>query len=255
REEGEGVGDFFGLGEASQGHSFFERAYHALGNGLDDGGLDEARADGVGAYAPPPELLGPGLHHADHAELAGRVVGLAEIAIQADDGGSVEDDPRLLLQHRVHHGPGAVIDALQIDVDHVVELLVGHVLQLGVHDDAGVVHQAIDPTPARHDGIHHGAERRQAAHIGRVPQHLPAHPGDPLDRVLYPLRAQVAHHDLRSFACELERGGLAYAAARPGNDRDLVDETPVTVHLHGVTHSNTNSPDCSAFWRVAQLFN
>src|SRR4030095_1253739 len=59
REAGERIGDFFRLGEPAERHALFESAYDALRNGLDDGGLDEPRTHGVGAYTPAAELLGP----------------------------------------------------------------------------------------------------------------------------------------------------------------------------------------------------
>ena len=61
----------------------------------------------------------------------------------------------MLLQHDVDDGLRAVVDALQVDVDDVVELVLGHLLELRVLDDAGVVDQRVDPAPFGHHAFDH----------------------------------------------------------------------------------------------------
>ena len=150
------------------------------------------------------------------------VVRLAEVAVKAHDRRCIEDHPRLLREHRVDHRLGAVVDAFQVDVDHVVELVFGHVLQLRVHDDAGVVDQAVDAAPFCDRGSDHGFERLDVADVGHVAECVAARLLAHLDRLFDPLGRQVAHDDLGAFARELHRRRLAYASARAGNDRNLV---------------------------------
>ena len=64
-----------------------------------------------------------------------------------DDRRGVEDAAGILREHDVHDRLGAVVDALQVDVDDAIELLFAHLLELGVLHDARVVDQRIDRGP------------------------------------------------------------------------------------------------------------
>src|SRR3954470_23582091 len=85
REESESVRDLFWFAETAHRHFLFQRTQHALGHAAEDARCDEARAHRVRAYALAPELARPRLDHADHTELRRCVVGLAEVAVEADD--------------------------------------------------------------------------------------------------------------------------------------------------------------------------
>ena len=143
-------------------------------SGIDEGHLggDEAGRDGVDPDVVPPQLARPGLRHDDHAGLGGGVVGLAEVAVEPDDGGGVEDRPAAAGDHVRRHGAGAEEDALEVDRDHGVEVPLAHLAglcavlpldELGVAHDAGVVDQHVDPPPAlddlRHGGLDGGGDR------------------------------------------------------------------------------------------------
>ena len=62
-------------------------------------------------------------------------------------------------QHGIHHRLGAIEHALQIDRNHPVELLIGHVFDLRVSNDTRVIHQTIDTTKLRQRGIDHRTQR------------------------------------------------------------------------------------------------
>src|SRR5262249_33054984 len=109
-------------------------------------------------YADPilAELARPDPGHTDDSRLAGHVIRLPEIAVQADHAGSVEYDSAASGNHVRHNGSRAVEYALEIDRDHRVELLVAHdagdlvVLnldQLAVAQDTGIVHQHVNAAP------------------------------------------------------------------------------------------------------------
>ena len=117
REPCVGVGDFLGCAEPAHRHSLFDRPQHFVGDGFENRRFDEAGTDRVCADALAAEFARPGLDHADDAELGRCVVCLAEIAVETDDRRRVEDASGILLQHDIDDCLGAVVDALEIDVD------------------------------------------------------------------------------------------------------------------------------------------
>ena len=155
----------------------------------------------------------------------------------------------MLREHRVHHGFRAVVNALQINLDHAIELILGHVLQLGVHDDAGVVHETIDASPAGRES-HRPSARATAyvPHVGDAAEGLSAcllaqGQGSPRstresDRRRPPARLLSTNFDGRR---------LANAAPRAGDDRNLVLESHwIPVPPKNAVHK------CSGVFRVAQ---
>jgi hypothetical protein len=124
----------------------------------------------------------------------------------------------LLRQHGIHYRPGAVVDPLEIDLDDLVELILGHVLQLAVHDYAGIVYEAINAPPFRYRGRDHAGKGLDVTHVDHIAKSvtpcLLAHP----DRFLYPLRRQVANDDLGTFLGEFDGCSLPYAPAGAGDD-------------------------------------
>jgi hypothetical protein len=128
----------------------------------------------------------------------------------------------LLREHRVDHGFGAIVDAFQIDLDHAVELVLGHVLQLGVHDDTCVVDQDVDTAPLRNRGIDHLLQGLNVAHVGDAAECITARLLAQFDGFLDRFRRQIAHDDLRAFTRELDGGGLPDASSGPGDDCNFV---------------------------------
>ena len=175
------LGDVLGPAHPADGSLRDHARDYLLGHGLEDLGRDEPRRDRVHADAEPAQLARPGLREGDDAGLRRRVVRLAEVAVEADDGRRVQDDAAPLLDHRGGHGARAVEDALEVDGDDLVEVAVRHrrddgaVLpldELGVLDDPGVVHEDVDTPEARKD-LCDGAVHRRG--VGDV--HLPAFGG------------------------------------------------------------------------------
>jgi hypothetical protein len=105
------------------------------------------------------QFAAPGLGEADDAELAGGIVGLAEVAVDADHAAGVEDHARALRQHRRQHGLRAMEHAAQVDVDDRVELRQRHLLQPCVLGDAGVVDQHVDAAETLLHGRGHVVQR------------------------------------------------------------------------------------------------
>ena len=77
---------------------------YAVGQGFRHGCLDEARGDGVGADAFRPHLLGYGLGQGDHSGFRGGIVGLAGVAVDAHDGGHIDDAAAATTHHHGYTG-------------------------------------------------------------------------------------------------------------------------------------------------------
>ena len=75
--------------------------------------------------------------------LAGRIIALAGVAHQANDGGDVDDPPRTLLEKTPAQRLGKQKSALQIGVQHRVPILLAHAHDQSVARHAGVVDQNI----------------------------------------------------------------------------------------------------------------
>src|SRR5690606_20471077 len=72
--------------------------------------------------------------------------GGGDVAQLGRDGGDVDDAAPAPLQHDGDHVLAAVEGSLQVDGDDRIPILFGHRLQGAPPDDAGVVHQDIDPS-------------------------------------------------------------------------------------------------------------
>src|SRR6185312_6990415 len=222
REPRVGVGDFLGTAEATHRHLVADQVQHLFRHRREDRRLDEARADRVGANALAAELARPGLDHADHAELGRRVVGLAEVAVQADDRRRVEDAARVLREHDVDDRLRAVVDALEIDVDDALELLVGHLGEARVLDDAGVVDQRVDAAPRRHHRLDHPRDAPLVGDVDLEGQRFAPGRANRVGGLLRGGEVDVADGDARAFVRELDRGRAADALAAAGDDGNLV---------------------------------
>ena len=113
------------------------------------GGRD--RHDRVDGDVRARQLQRPGTGHGDDAGLGGRVVGLPEVAALPGGRGD-QDQPAAgaLLAHADRGSTGAGERAAQVHVDDGVEVVVGHLPQHPVAQDAGVGDQDVEP-PERVD--------------------------------------------------------------------------------------------------------
>ena len=120
--------------------------------------------DRVDRDAGPGALHRPGSHHADDRRLGRRVVGLTDVAALPGRRSDRDDPPAAaLFAHAAHRGPHAGEGAAQVHVDDRVELLVGHLPQHAVAQDAGVGDEHVEP-PVRRSTAR--STSRSAASVG-----------------------------------------------------------------------------------------
>lgn len=221
--------------------------WEGLGHLLTDGSNDVAENVVLGA------LLGQGLGEADHGQLCGRVVCLAEAAEEAGGRGSVDDAAKLLLAKMGPGGAGALVGALDVNIDDEVPVGVLDVLEADVAKDAGVIEEDVDAPKGLDGGVDdamavfdavvvggslatggfdlidddvRGLESRSVCRIGRTSRS--AH----LVGVALALEgaAEVVDDDAGTARGEEEGVGLAEAAASAGDDDDLAVESQLLSH-------------------------
>ena len=126
------------------------------------------RCDRRAAHAAPVQLVVERAHEADLGELGGRVDGLAlGRALPGDRGDHDEVGGRALEQVR-QGGAHGVEEALDVDVDHLLEMLAGDVEEVAVGPDAGVRDEDVEP-PEALDGLGHEAlDLLRVAHVARA---------------------------------------------------------------------------------------
>src|SRR5699024_4590231 len=78
------------------------------------------------------------VHQADHRHLRGAVVGLAEIAVETGSGGGHDDAAVTLLAHDRPYRMAAIGGTGQVYGDHLVPVVVAHLDETLVAQDAGV---------------------------------------------------------------------------------------------------------------------
>ena len=103
-----------------------------------------SRTDRVGGHAVATQIAGQRAGQADDALLGGGVVGLAHVA-QPGLGRCVHDPTRALLAEDLGGELGHREVTLEVDVDDDVPLVLGHVEDHPVAQDAGVVDQDVEP--------------------------------------------------------------------------------------------------------------
>ena len=200
--------------------------------GLRQARVDEAEGDGVDVDLELAPLLGDRLGQADDAGLAGGVVGLAGVAEGARGRGHVDDLAEHLLAFLAlllgrlaqvrrggadhaerHHG---------VDVEHRLELLVGHLVDRRVERVAGVVDDDVD-LPERVDRRLRRAASGRPAWSGR----RRTRPSRPAISPAACSATSPSRSLIRTCApcCgEQLRGGAADPARRAGDDRRLAVE-------------------------------
>src|SRR5690606_1374898 len=190
------------------------------------------------------ELLGERLGEPYDPRLGRRVVGHAGEADLAEPGGDVDDRPFSPLDHRRHHLAGAEEGAGQVDVDHALPFLHGHLEERRLGHDAGVVHEGIDPPEMLHHRPHHPGDLVGVADVGLERRRLPPQAQDGCDRALrsFPvLHVADGHVGARPGASHGDGG--ADAAAGAGHEHDLSVQR---VLEHGGCHWPSTSTNSSA---------
>ncbi len=136
---------------------------------------------------------------------------------------------RLVSRMYCANGPRAVVVALEMDVDDGVPVVLFHLEDGAVAQDAGVVDQDVAGAEARDRGVEDGlaaggggdgvvARDRLAAGAADRGHHLV---GDARGAGAVDLAAEVVDHDLGSLAAEQERGLAPDPPAGAGDDRYL----------------------------------
>src|SRR5690606_8137001 len=159
------------------------------------------------------QFAAPGQGEADDAGFGGHVVGLAEVAVEADHGTGVQDDAAALSDHAGNDGLGGIEDALQVPVDHRVELRLGHFLEAGIAGDACVVHQDVDASEPVQDGFDGPIHAGPVRDVGRDADGGCAGGAAVVERLLHGVFVYVAGDDRCAFLRELDGGRCADSAA------------------------------------------
>ena len=203
--------------------------------------LRHSRMGGRGQAVDPDVVLRPfdrqGLHQADQGHLGRAIVGLAEIPVQARGGGGHDDAAVACISHDVPDGLGAVDGAHQMDVHDEAEIVQPHLGEGLVAQDAGIVHQDIDPTPFFHRRGDHGLNRGEVGDRGGIGHGLAARRHDlghnrfgggrGSARTVAGASQIVDDHFCAAFG-QGEGMFTPQAAAGPRHDR----HTPVKPHRH-----------------------
>src|SRR6058998_3307920 len=203
-----------------------------LGDGRGHAG-HRAGADGVHRDAVAADVARGDAREPRDAVLGRAVVRLPRVAVDARGGRDRDDPPAPLLAHAAGGVPGAVEGALQVDGDDRVPLLLAHVEDHPVAQDAGVVHQDVDRAELldrRLDDALGGREVGDAVGVGDRP---PAAGADRLHHFVGDAPRGAAAVDLGAEVVDDHRGplgreqlgdGAADAAPRARDDRRLALE-------------------------------
>ena len=130
-------------------------------------GVYDAGGDGNDTDVAADQLAAELMGEADHSGLAGGIADAGGGAEQAGDGGGVDNDAGIVGLHVLISGPGAVVHALDVDVEHVLELALLDLAEHGGVGHAGVVDHDVNASPLGHD-LAHGVEHLLAAGQSRV---------------------------------------------------------------------------------------
>jgi cobyrinic acid a,c-diamide synthase len=189
-------------------------------------GVGEFRADEAGRYRRRAQhAVGRFLPQA-FQQGADRVLGRGIDRLGRDDlqsrGGhrSHEVSMALPAKHR-ERGRDAVEHTPEVDVDHrrpAVDVEVGHRPDLA---DAGVADQHVEPAELLDGPAYQALEVRAAGDVGGAGDGSPAVVADLLRELVQSVGAARAKGDDGAALREHARGGLADAAARPGDGDDL----------------------------------
>lgn len=188
------------------------------------------RRDDVGLDVVVLALLGQGLCKADQPHLGCRVVGLAEVTIQAGRRGGVHDTAIVLFTEIWPCGLGDLERTVGVHIGDQLEVQIGHLLELGIAQDSGVVDHHMDRSKRLDGGLD---DLLAVQHVVVVGNGLSAQLADLLDHqvgrfgvsaLATESAAQVVHHHLGASLGVFETVVFAQAATCAGDDHDLVFE-------------------------------
>ena len=118
-------------------------------------------------------------------------------------------------------------DALEVDGEDAVPLLLGHLIDSAAGGDGGAVHQDVEAAEAL-DGAGHGTlDGGLIGGVGLQPDGVaPRRRAIFLRRALDAVGVEVGERDGCALAGERERGGASDAGRGAGDDRDLALDAP-----------------------------
>ena len=133
-----------------------------------EAGLDHARLDLRNADGRVDKLLEQRRRERVDRKLGGAVDGAARVAFAAGDGAEVDDVARVALLELAHKDLGEVDEALDIGVDHDVDLVGRDVAYLvGAEHEAGVVDEDVDVLGPVRQAVDQAVELLAVAHVER----------------------------------------------------------------------------------------
>src|SRR5699024_8052765 len=140
------TGDVARLGPARRRDAGEDRvaALGVLAQGVRVGGGDVPRGDGVDVDALVRPLVGERLGQARDGGLRGRVAGDVDAALEAEHRGRVDELAAAARGHGAADRARGRERGPEVDVDHVVEVLVGVQRGGGAADGPAVVDQDVD---------------------------------------------------------------------------------------------------------------
>src|SRR5688572_17871729 len=223
-QEAHHLGDVGGFAEPSEGNRLPHLVLLFLVQGIGHRGPDVARRDRVDGHAARRELPGQGTGQTDDARLGGGVIGLAGVAHQSHHRGDVDDAAALLLEQGARGGAAAVERALEVRVEHLVPLQVGHAQEKAVARDSRVVDEDIETRHALQHGIERGLNLRLVGDVGDERLGLAALGAHLGTRRLGALEIPGDDGDLRPVPGQRVDDGAADPGRAAGDDRDLAFE-------------------------------
>src|SRR5215467_14095460 len=224
RQEGDHPGDLLRLPEAAQRDLRAHPVQRLLGHGGEHVGGDEPgrdRVDGqpdpvAGRLARPVELedrlLGQRLREAEQPGLGRGVVDLADVAGLPDHRGHVDDPAGAAPEHVLERVLGHEERAGQVDRDHLLPVVIGHLGHDLVDRDPGVVDQDVEPAVLLDDLADHpaavvGVTDVPLVHGGPLSRVFGGHAGVELLRAL--AAPPVTGRDVRALGGQLLADGGA----------------------------------------------
>ena len=114
-----------------------------------------------------------------------------------------------MCNHRVDHGTGTTVHALEVNIDHVIELIVRHLDQLSIFDDACIVDQYINAAKPGFDVSNHAGDFFLVRHVNTVGHSFAACRFQCVRQCLRRCEIDVADGDNGAFLDEFFSGRLA----------------------------------------------
>src|SRR6266404_5441417 len=129
-------------------------------------GLDQAWSDRIDAYAFRPEFERVGLRHHEQGRFGHAVKEAVELRTQAGNGSNINDRAGTALAHSWSNHINETKRALQVDLDHFVELAFIH-LDGGALGDVGcgVIYEDVDTSELAGGRVHQALDLVWFAHM------------------------------------------------------------------------------------------